>query len=247
MPRNTPAALRLEPAPTRPDLRAVPARPTVVIDEAPAAWQAASEGRLEVLPPSQVLAGRLAQLDPPRLIVNLAAPGALEALGALRAAGCAVPASACVANGLAGRGLALGAVEALAAPLDPEAAAAVIAGHAGRGAKVVTIGPDIDAMVALRYWLTHRGMSVAMAWDARQAADLLPMVRPQLIVLDLALPAGEGYSVLASVAGPEPAPTVALIPGDQDPAPRLAALLAQPAHASRAVPLARLLRPAHGG
>jgi ActR/RegA family two-component response regulator len=180
----------------------------------------------------------MADLDPARVVVNLAEPGALATLAALRAAGCTAGLWGCVAA--AGRGLALGAVEPAARPLDPDAVVATLVSRASRGTRIVTVGADVDALVGLRYALTHLGMSVSMAWDARQAGELLPLVRPEVVVLDLGLAGGEGYAILARLAGGDALPSTILVPGDDD-AAGLRAALAVPANAQRAVPLGRLL------
>ncbi len=66
-------------------------------------------------------------------------------------------------------------------------------------------------------------------------------MRPDVIVLDLGLPGGDGHAVLAALATEEPCPVVALLAGDADPARALAAELARPANACRGVVRDRFL------
>jgi len=62
------------------------------------------------------------------------------------------------------------------------------------------VGADVDALMSLRQALARKGLSVSMAWDAKQAADLLQVVRPEVVVVDLALPRRDGYGIVARLA-----------------------------------------------
>jgi CheY-like chemotaxis protein len=95
--------------------------------------------------------------------------------------------------------------------------------------------------MSLRQALSRGGMSVSMAWDGKQAADLLGVVRPEVVVIDLELPRREGYGIVAQLGQLETAPTAVLVPGDDDTAAAFAAVLADPKHSGRALPLATLL------
>src|SRR5207253_522938 len=87
----------------------------------------------------------------------------------------------------------------------------------------------------------REGMSVAMAWDGARAVELLGAQRPEMVVIDLALPGRVGYALVARLAACDPPPVLALIPGDDDAPAAFAAALAEEAHAVRMLPLADLL------
>jgi DNA-binding response OmpR family regulator len=158
--------------------------------------------------------GRLAESSA-RVLVNLAAPGA-------------------------DRALALGSVQALAKPLDPDGVVAALRGVATRGTRVLTAGTSAEVLISLRQALAREGMSVSMAWDGKQAMDLLGMARPDVVVVELGLPGRAGHRFVAQLATCDPLPHLVVVPGDDD-AAGFAAVLAQPAYAPSMVPLARLL------
>jgi CheY-like chemotaxis protein len=218
-------------------------RPLVVVLDGDRRWErAASKAqRLAVIPPEDGAVVRLAELAPPRLLVNLTSPRALETLVALRASGCTAPVWGCVADAAGNRGLALGMIEPATRPLDPDVIFGALQTLAKRGSRVVTVAEDVEAFVSLRQRLAREGMSVSMAWNAKQAADLLPMIRPAVVVLDLDLPAAEACAVVAQIAASEPVPAAVLVAGRRDPTAVLAGVLADPASAPLVGPLKALL------
>ena len=88
--------------------------------------------------------------------------------------------------------------------------------------------------------MARQGLSVSMAWDAKQAADVIAMVRPEVAVVDLDS-LREGCAIMAGLAGAQPLPHFVLMFGARDPAPGFAHAVRDPAHASRALPLDRLI------
>src|SRR5579875_1908759 len=202
---------------------------------------AADGASATVLDPSEAdLVARVAEIAPACVLANLAAPGALEALGALRAADPTLALRGCI--GLAdGRVLMLGAIEVATHPLDPPRIAAALAPHAARGTKVLTAGTHADDFMALRQALLQAGMVVSMVWDAKQADDLLEMVRPTVVIVDLALPRRDGYALVARLAALAPVPTICLIADDAAAADAFAASLADPALLQQARPRTRAL------
>ena len=80
-----------------------------------------------------------------------------------------------------------------------------------------------------------------MAWDGARAVQLFGTERPEIVVIDLALPGRAGYALVAELAACDPPPVAALIPGDDDAATAFAATLAGQAHAERTLPLADLV------
>ena len=185
------------------------------------------------------LARRLEELAPGCVVANLAAPGALEALAALRAAGWTTPVRGCLAA--TAHAVPLGPVEAIRRPLDSEAIQRALGAHAGRGARVLIVGTDVDFFVALREALGRRGLSVSMAWDAHHVDDLLAMVRPDIALIDLALGSRDVRPIVARLAAVDPVPTMALILGSEAAVTDFSAVMTFPMIAARAMPLDQLL------
>jgi len=224
--------------------RAVGARRLVVVLDVDPVWEGAVIDGTEVtvVKPGSDLAARLAGATPTRLVVNLAAPGALAAMGALRAAGVSGRFWGCLASPGSDKALPLCMIEPATRPLDPDAILPVLGGYATRGTRVVTAGADGDVLMSLRHALTRQGLSVSMAWDAKQAVDLFDAVRPELVVLDLELPPRNGYELVVRLAGAIPVPSVVLVYGDgDDTAAGFAAALTRGAPAGGLVPRDRLL------
>ena len=224
--------------------RAVGARRLVVVLDVDSVWEGAVIDGTEVtvVKPGSDVAARLAGAPPTRLVVNLAAPGALAAMGALRARGVSGRLWGCLASPASDKALPLGMIEPATRPLDPDAILPVLGGYATRGTRVVTAGADGDVLMSLRHALTRQGLSVSMAWDAKQAVDLFDAVRPELVVLDLELPPRNGYELVVRLAGAIPVPSVVLVYGDgDDTAAGFAAALTRGAPACGLVPRDRLL------
>ncbi|HEV7735728.1 MAG TPA: GAF domain-containing protein [Candidatus Binatia bacterium] len=218
-------------------------QPIVIVLDASEVWagQAVADHQVVVLPPDASACEQITHLQPKRVVVNLAAPGALQALTALRAAGCTSPFWACIADPVSGRGLPLGLVEPTVPPLDPDAVITALGPYAAQGGRVVTTGADVDALMSLRQALSRRRVSVSMAWDGKQAADLLGVVKPLAVVIDLDLPRRDGYAVIAGLGAVTPVPYAVVIGGNDDAPAALSAQLADPTNARRAIPLADLL------
>ncbi|TMA50642.1 MAG: hypothetical protein E6J83_00170 [Deltaproteobacteria bacterium] len=219
------------------------ARLRVVVLDGDAAWESAGTAGndIVVLAPGENLAARVTEIAPARVVVNLAARGALAALQSLRASGCTASFWGCVAAPAADRGVALGTIEASRCPLDPEAIVATLGSHVGRGTPVLTAGTDVDALMSLRQALARLGASVSMAWDGKQAADLLAVVQPEVVVVDLGLTRRDGYLITARLGGLEAAPHAVLVECADDTAEAFAATLADPGVAGRTKPLDRML------
>jgi len=214
----------------------------VVVDDAPAWAAAAGEGRqVTVMPAGDAALESLGGTPLTCVVVNLAARGALAALATLREPGSSARVWGCLATPATGRALPLGLVEPVARPVDPDAVLATFRRHAARGARVLAAGADADALISLRQALVREGMSVAMAWDGARAVELLGAQRPEMVVIDLALPGRVGYALVARLAACDPPPVLALIPGDDDAPAAFAAALAEEAPAPRMLPLANLL------
>ena len=220
----------------------VPPRESVVaVLDTGAAWPSAGPGgeSVTIVSPDAGAAVRITELAPGCLVANLAAPGALEALAALRAAGSTTRVRGCLAA--TEHAVSLGAVEAIARPLDADAIQRALGAHASRGARILIVGTDVDFFAALREALGRGGLSVSMAWDAHQVDDLLDMVRPDIALIDLALGSRDVRPIVAKLASLEPVPTVAFVLGPDPAAPHFRAAMTYPIVATRAKPLDQLL------
>src|SRR5262249_5798456 len=123
----------------------------------------------------------------------------------------------------------------------PDALLGVLGNAAGRGTKVVTVGTDVDALMSLRQIFTRQGLSVSMAWDVKQAADLLAMIHPTLVVVDLEQPPRVGAGLVARLAAADPIPsTVLTSSGEKAPAAGFRTALADPTHNHRVVSIGRV-------
>jgi CheY-like chemotaxis protein len=218
-------------------------RPLVAILDADRAWTgAAVEGHeLTLISPGDDVVDRIAAAEPGRIVVNLVAPGALEALATLRAGGSTARFWGCLADPAANRALALGMVEPTTSPLDPDAIVEIVGRYAGRGTRVVTAGAEVDALMSLRQALARGGLSVSMAWDAKQAADLFHVVRPEVVVVDLALPRRDGFGIISRLAALDPPPTAVVLSVADDMQAGFAGVLADPMHSGRMLSLRQVL------
>jgi hypothetical protein len=222
---------------------AAAAGPRIAVLDAGEAWAQAEVPGYEVVvvAPDAGAPAAVAQCAPNRLLLNLTAPGALPALAALRTAGTSAPVWACIADVDAGRGLALGLVEPAVHPIDPDAIVALLGPRLARGSRVVTAGADVDALMSLRQALARKGMSVSMAWDAKQATELLGVVRPHAVVVDLDLTRRDGYAIVARLATLCAVAHVVLVGGNADAPKAFLATLNDPSVAPSIRPLAQIL------
>jgi hypothetical protein len=206
---------------------------TVVVIDSDRTWAtiAVNGHGVVAVPPSADLATSFGDAPPARVLVNLASPHVLEAVAAWRDAGFTGRVWGCLADAASGRAFPLGAIELGIRPLDPDVVLASLARHASRGARVMTVGDDVDAFVSLRQALARQGMSVSMAWNTRQAADLLPVVRPEVLVLDLDLFERDGRVLRGSPPATRPRPRAHR--RQQQSTPAFAAVLTDPARQPR--------------
>jgi CheY-like chemotaxis protein len=218
-------------------------REIVVLDEQGVWARASTEARPIVAVSPRDVRSIVCRDAARRIIANPRARHA-RCLGEAPGGGCTVPFWGCLAAPGANRGVPLGLVEVAVRPLDPEVVLAALRGHATRGTRVLTAGADADALISLRQALAREGMSVSMAWDGKQAGELLGMIRPEVVVLELDLPPRAGYGIVAQLSGRNPLPLAVLIPSAEDPAERFAALLGNQMYAPAFVPLTRIVVPA---
>jgi DNA-binding response OmpR family regulator len=101
------------------------------------------------------------------------------------------------------RSKAAGAVAFLSKPPDPDHLLRVIAenvwqveGRPASGAKILLVEDDQDTRTGLTIRLESQGFAVVEALDAASALAVGVRERPDLILLDLGLPAGDGFALL---------------------------------------------------
>src|SRR5262249_6509243 len=203
---------------------------TVVVIDADETWaKVRIEGRDVVrLAPKAEAGAELETIAPERIVVNIACPDALGSMLAARAHGLKQRLWGCISAPGGGGVLPLGMVEVASHPIDPELLVEVLKGYVGRGARVVTAGADVDGLMSLRQALARCGVGVNMAWDAKQVGDLLPVVRPVAVAVDLDLPRWDGFGIIATLAQVEPIPHAPLGGGMEDASTALARPLAEP-------------------
>jgi hypothetical protein len=224
------------PQPAPGPVAAHPASKLVAVLDDEGAWSGVTVAQPETLILASDDAGiaRLASARPGVVVVNIAAAGAMKALVGARALG--TQTRLCGYLGKAGSDavLPLGVIEPAARPLAPDAIVATLTPMMLARARVVTVGADVDAMLSLRQALGRQGASVSLAWDAKQATDLLDMVHPHVVVVDLEM-ARDACTLLARLATSQPMPIVVLIEGPASSGAELATVLANPEVASQLV------------
>jgi CheY-like chemotaxis protein len=204
--------------------------PVVVVLDGDRAWtRIGIEGHdVAVVKPSATSVTRVTELQPVRIIANLAAPGAITSLLALRAGGSTERLWGCIADAERDTAIQLSAIEPVVGPIDPDAIIAALGPYAARDGRIVTTGADVDALMSLRQALSRRRASVSMAWDAKQAREMLGVVRPHAVVVDMSMPKRDGCAIVAALAGLDPVPLVVLVTSAGDPALDFQATLADP-------------------
>jgi chromosome segregation ATPase len=206
-------------------------------------WAGVSLHGVDVLPvePGADLHARLEGGTGDRVLINIASPAALDTLVAARAAGLTAPACGYVIGPKGDRALPLGFVEVTPVPVDTDQVLAMLGPFVSRGTRVLMAGGDADVFISLRQALSRSGASVSMAWDGKQGVDLLAMVSPEVVVVDLDLPPKGGLDLVGRLPQDEKIPVVAVIPGRVDQTRNVTGLLANPSVASKLVALDRLL------
>ena len=96
----------------------------------------------------------------------------------------------------AGRGVVLGMVDLFPPPFEPDACATRLLGRRSGLQRLLAVSEDVDTMSGLRDVLGRFGCSTAIAFDGKQALELVPMVKPEIALVDLSLPRGEGIRVI---------------------------------------------------
>jgi hypothetical protein len=215
---------------------------TVVILDAQLEWPAVTGLDVHVLAPNQPVIARLKELAPGRCLVNLGAPSAVEAAAAIRASGLTMSLWGCVAAADGDRGFWVGVLDVLARPLDPDMVRAQLVGVAPKSARILAVGSDSETFIPLRQGLMKAGMSVSIAWDLKQAGELMEIVHPHVVVLDLALPARRAAAFVVELARAAAPPALIVIPGPPETLAAFSAAIGSLVPAEGARTRANLLR-----
>src|SRR5262249_46664232 len=91
----------------------------------------------------------------------------------------------------------LGMVDFFAHPFEVDACASRLLGRPGGLQRLLAVSEDVDLMSAVREVLGRVRCSVATAFDGRQALDLVPMIKPEVVLVDLALARGEALRIVS--------------------------------------------------
>ncbi len=77
--------------------------------------------------------------------------------------------------------------------------------------RILIVDDDVDLMVGLTAQLKADGFEVVQAMDAYGALSAARSERPDLILLDLGLPGGDGFSVMTRLAAIQPTAQIPII------------------------------------
>jgi hypothetical protein len=123
-----------------------------------------------------------ADATPALFVANLlsALPDRLAELQAARDDGAVVVSYA----GDGGRSRILGAVRCFTVPPGPDTMLAAVAKLGGQR-RLISLSEDVDGLIPLKAALSKGGHSISMACDAKQALDLLGMLTPDAVLVDL--------------------------------------------------------------
>ena len=94
-------------------------------------------------------------------------------------------------------GFSFGMADFFSPPIDPDACVARLMESLGAIQRLLAVTENFSVVGALRGVLSRMRSSVSAALDLRQVIDLLPMVEPDVILIDLALPRGEGLRLVS--------------------------------------------------
>ena len=78
-------------------------------------------------------------------------------------------------------------------------------------AKILVIEDDADVRTLLKIRLSNEGYETAFAWDAVTALTIARKAEPDLIILDLGLPGGDGYVVMERLQSLAPLSMVPIV------------------------------------
>ncbi len=94
-------------------------------------------------------------------------------------------------------GFAFGKVDFFAAPIDPDGCVTRLLERRGSVQRLLAVSDNVEMTGALREVLGRVRCSTSVAFDVRQAVDLLPMIKPDVVLVDFSLPRGEGLRLVS--------------------------------------------------
>jgi hypothetical protein len=113
----------------------------------------------------------------------------------------------------ANKGIALGFLEWVSHGVDSDTLVDLLLDVCNRGSRVLSVGLEIEGLPTARARLKAEGVSLSMACDSKQGQELLDVVHPHAIVVNLDLPRGDGYRAIGRLAGTYPRPVWILCGG----------------------------------
>jgi len=112
-----------------------------------------------------------------------------------------------------GRSRILGSVRCFTSGLEPEAIVAAVA-KLGAQRRLISLSEDVDGLIPLKTALSKGGHSISMACDPKQALDLLGMLTPDAVLVDIRSAAGNAAQFLEALALENGRTPVYLVCGD---------------------------------
>jgi DNA repair exonuclease SbcCD ATPase subunit len=100
----------------------------------------------------------------------------------------------------ASKAIALGFIEWSARPIDDSQLVSLLRRLGGRGTRILSVGLDMDELKGVREQLAQHGISLSMACDAKQGQELLGIVNPHSVLVNLDVDRGDGYRALGRLA-----------------------------------------------
>lgn len=88
-------------------------------------------------------------------------------------------------------GFSFGLVDFIASPADPAVCAERLCGRSDRPQQILIVSEASEFANAVRDSLARANRATSIAFDSRQAIGLLPMTRPDLVLIDLSMPKGD--------------------------------------------------------
>jgi CheY-like chemotaxis protein len=107
-----------------------------------------------------------------------------------------------------GHGAVLGVVHFFPPPFHVDACVRRLLSRPSRPQRLLVVGEAFETMNALKDSLAQVQCGISMAFDTRQAVDLVPMLKPDLLLIDMNMPRGEALRLAmrlyAAHAGAQP-------------------------------------------
>ena len=123
-----------------------------------------------------------------------------------------------VAPPQATKAIALGFIQGMPQPTESKDLVEWLTRLCGSGARVLSVGLEMDGLLNAREQLARGGISLSMAWDSKQGQELIEVVNPSSVVVNLDLARGDGYRTLGRLAVAKPKYSWVLCGGATPPA-----------------------------